>query len=356
MPADLKQPPTKSPPRDRKPVEMDRQLCVVRYSPDGKALAAGDYTGGVQRWDASGDSLKPLTPLAGHSGWVQALAFHADGKTLFSADSWGRLCAWPFAEKAPKPLWNVADAHAGWVRALAVAPGGKALASCDCKGVIRLWSPLTGKLTAQWHHEHDLLSLTFAPDGKTLLTGDLRGGIQRRDAATGKVVLTYEAKEMYRVDRIQEVGGVRCLAFSPDGKTLVAGGCRVTTGAFVQGAGLLVYFDAATARRARTLAIGKDSDGYVHDLAWHRDGYVMAVTSGQPGTGKLLFHRPGEAAPFFETGKMPNCLSLAAHPAGHRLVVAATNANSSGNGRPLDAKKQYPGNSSPLYIWDLPKG
>jgi hypothetical protein len=37
-----------------------------------------------------------------------------------------------------------------------------------------------------------------------------------------------------------------------------------------------------------------------------------------------------------------------------RLVVAATNTNNNGNGRLLRGK-EYPGNFSPLFVWDLPK-
>jgi hypothetical protein len=101
---------------------------------------------------------------------------------------------------------------------------------------------------------------------------------------------------------------------------------------------------------------GTTNEGYVLDLSWHKDGFVMAVTSGQPGQGKLFFHRPGEAQPFFTTAKMANCHSLAVHPNGTRLVVSATNANSSGNGRPLTKAKEYPGNTSPLYFWEVTKG
>jgi hypothetical protein len=51
---------------------------------------------------------------------------------------------------------------------------------------------------------------------------------------------------------------------------------------------------------------------------------------------------------------LPNCQSMALHPSGSRLVVAATNANSSGNGR-VGSKEIYPGNFSPLHVLDFPK-
>ena len=337
-----------------KPIPQDRQLCIVRYSPCGKFLAAGDFEGGVRRWDTAGDALAALPPLAGHHGWVQGLAFHPGGKLLFAADSWGRLCAWPFAEKAPKPLWTVAQAHDGWVRQLAVSPDGKALASCGKDGFVRVWSPEKGEKSKEWSHAHDVLSLAFAPDSRSLVAGDLRGQVHQRDLATGKVAHVCDAREMYRLDRIQDVGGVRCLAFSPDGKTLVAGGAIPSSGGFVQGTALLVYFDGA-GKRKQAVKIGTTNDVYVLDLSWHREGYVMAVTSGQPGQGKLLFHRPGEAQPFFLDASMANCHSLAVHPGGQRLIVSATNGGSNGNGRSLNGKKEYPGNWSPLHIWDLPK-
>ena len=67
----------------------------------------------MHRWEVTGDSLTPMPDLTGHHGWVQALAFHPDGKRLFTADSWGRLCCWAFAEKEAKPTWAVAQAHDG---------------------------------------------------------------------------------------------------------------------------------------------------------------------------------------------------------------------------------------------------
>jgi hypothetical protein len=110
--------------------------------------------------------------------------------------------------------------------------------------------------------------------------------------------------------------------------------------------------DVATGKVRQTRKIGTDNDGFVHDLHLHADGFVMAVSSGQPGNGKLFFQREGDAEPFFSAA-IPNCHSLAVHPDGKRLAVVATNAGSSGNGRVLDKDKNYPGNWSPVVLWDM---
>jgi WD40 repeat protein len=341
-------------PKQGQTLTHDRQLGVVRFSPDGKVLAAGALDGTVRRWDAA-NAFAPLPPLLGHNGWVQALAFHPDSKRLFTADSWGRLCCWPFTEKEPKPLWSVAAAHDGWVRRLVVSPDGGAIASCGVDRVIRFWSADAGKkLRELAGHEHDVYSLAFHPDGKSLVSGDLRGVVKHWDLASGKAVRAFDASAMYRYDRMQDVGGVRWLAFDRAGAALACGGGQPSSGGFVQGVPLLLVIDWPAGKVTQSLKIGGDSDGFVLDAAWHPDGFVMGVTSGQPGQGKLFFHRPGDTQPFFLTPAMPNCHALAVHPNLTRLVVSATNGSSGGNGRVLDKNKEYAGNWSPLHIWDLP--
>ncbi len=113
------------------------------------------------------------------------------------------------------------------------------------------------------------------------------------------------------------------------------------SGATVQGVPLVLLFDWATGKQKHSLALGDKTDCFVHDLLLHAEDFVMAVTSGTPGRGKLVFWRPGEAKPFFETTQMPNCHSLALHADGRRLAVAATSANSNGNGR-QPAKRSVP--------------
>src|SRR5829696_7082541 len=117
-------------PKMDKPINLDRQMCIVRYSPCGKILAAGGSDALVRRWDVAGAAPTALPNLTEHQGWVQGLAFAPGGKHLYTADSWGELRCTPYLDQQPKPVWTVSQAHEGWVRAVAVSPDGKQLATC----------------------------------------------------------------------------------------------------------------------------------------------------------------------------------------------------------------------------------
>lgn len=338
-------------PKQFKTINLDRQMTSLRYSACGKFLAAGGFDGTVRRFDATSEELPPLASLAGHCGWVTAVAFHPDGRRLFSVDSWGRMCAWPYVDVAPQPLWTVEHAHDGWIRGLAISADGATLATCGADKRICLWSPDDGSLRRELLAGDDVYSLAFHPAG-ALVSGDLHGTIKQWDVASGAWVRAFDARSMYLYDRIQDVGGVRVLAFDRRGTTLVAGGSIPKGGGFVQGSPLIHWYDWSTGDLRHALKFGADSDGFVYDLSEHGDGFWMAVTSGQPGNGKLLFHLPGDEQPFF-TAAMANCHALAAHPDGRRLAVLATNGGSNGNGRRLKDGQEYAGNFSPLHIWDL---
>ncbi|MCE9532059.1 MAG: WD40 repeat domain-containing protein, partial [Planctomycetes bacterium] len=351
-PADPKALEAKYKPKQFKVLPLNQQLCSIRLSPDGKLLVAGTFEGGLRRWDFSTDQFTELTPLAGHNGWVQSIAFHTDGKRLFSCDSWGRLSAWPIAEKDAKPLWSIADAHDGWIHAIALSPDGTKLASAGRDKTVRISSTADGKKIAVFPHTEDVLSVAFHPDGKSLVSGDHKGIIRQWDLATGKATREFDAKTMYMLDRIQDVGGVRCFLFDKAGSILIAGGAIPTSGGFVTATSVILVYDWATGKVKHTIKSADDKQGYVLDMAFHPDGFLMAVSSGQPGTGRLFFQNLEDPQAFFSQ-PLANCHALALQPGG-RLIVSATNANSAGNGRPGKGKEDYPGNFSPLHVFDFP--
>ena len=336
-----------------KPFNPGVQVTRLRYSPDGKTLAAACFDGKVRRWDMTGKEPVELPAIGGHNAWVTSIEFA--GTTLLSADSWGRLTATDLDAKEPKRLWTVDAAHDGWLRGVAVAPDGSRLATCGKDGFVRLWACETGKIATELEVKSDVLSVCFATNGKTALAGDLFGIVREFALPGGKITRTFEAKELHRTDRVQDVGGARCLLLSGDGKTLFVAGGEPKTGGFVQAIPLLIAFDLASGKRVGQYRGAADNEGYVTDLAWHPAGFVAFTASGQPGQGKLHLWKPGDEKPLFTGGKLPNCHSVAIHPDEKTLAVSATNANSSGNGRVKGKDGEYPANTSPIQLWSLPK-
>jgi hypothetical protein len=117
---------------------------------------------------------------------------------------------------------------------------------------------------------------------------------------------------------------------------------------------VLLYFDFASGQLQQQFTYGEPKDGHIEDIAIAPNGQSLAVASGVPGNGLLLFHNAGEKAAAFVSSKLPNCLSIALHPGGKQFVVTSTNKGSSGNGRRLTQEGDYPGNNSPIHLFELP--
>ncbi len=341
-------------PREVRAIELDRQVYGVRFSPDGRFLAAGGYDALVHRWNWAGEEPKELPALEGHRGWVTAIAFASQTKLLFTADSWGGLIAWPYEEQNPKPRWQKEQAHDGWVRSIALSVDGTKLLTCGRDGLLRLWNVDDGQSLLELNHGEDVFAVAIHPDGKTAVSGDLFGKIKVWDLETGKSIREIDASSLHYYQRDQDVAGIRVLEFHDDGNTLLVAGSEPTSTGRGLGIPTVRFFDWKSGKSKDALHQGDSNDGFVFDLARHPRGFFMTVTSGQPGRGQFAFHRLGEEKPFWIYKKLSNCHSLALHPGGRQVVVSATNRNSQGNGAVKDKQGKYLGNYSPLHVFELP--
>jgi RNA polymerase sigma factor (sigma-70 family) len=169
----------------------------VAFSPDGKLLACGGLqaseTGGylhfyrgfsssqsdaqtIRLWDiGTGKLLRQMEKVSVH-GFVHALVFAPDGKTLVyqgTADGPHHqddaFCFW---EVATGRLRRRFPAQPNDVACFAFSPDSKTLATGGADGMVRLWEMATGKERRQFRgHIGAISCLAFAPDGRRLASG-----------------------------------------------------------------------------------------------------------------------------------------------------------------------------------------
>ncbi|PQO35589.1 WD40 repeat domain-containing protein [Blastopirellula marina] len=184
----------------------------------------------IYRLNTQDDKAEPLE-LAGHTSYVTGLELVGD--QLVSAAYDGKLKWWDLENQVE--IRSV-DAHAKWIRRMALSHNGAQLATVSDDMVCRVWDAVTGSCLHELkghqavtpnHFPSMLYCCAFSRDDRLLATADRVGHVVVWDLQTGKEVKSIETPDMYTWDpkaRIHSIGGVRSLAFSPDGKQLVIGG------------------------------------------------------------------------------------------------------------------------------------
>jgi hypothetical protein len=228
--------------------------------------------------------------MAGHTWWVQALAFSPDGRMLVSASSDGSIRVWRVADGALLQVFRTGD-----VDSLAVSPDGRLIAAAQ-PGV-EIFS-LEDFSSRGLEGVFGRVNIYFSPDGRSLIAID-------DDSIS--VWAVDDGAQLFREDVEGIFGGgpaIRTSALSPDGHLLL-------TVSGNDGGGATIW-SLSTGGIAKKQIVAKDQT--ILAGAFATDGQIV-VTLSRDGNMQLWSTEDGH-----------NIRSLVAKEtgvtAGHNLAVS----------------------------------
>ena len=195
-------------------LETQETITSLAIDPEGKTLSAGTISGSLLTYDLASRTLQGrldlpkagsitsvnLTPggliVMGSTGETENVHLIEPGaeRSGFLASEYGVRVAHALDSMSPiatasidgtvaaydrtgKRLWHN-DAHRKPLTALVQSPSGVWTASAGCDGTIRLWTTASGKERLQYENVGMVRALAFTRDGKALISGGEDGRVR----------------------------------------------------------------------------------------------------------------------------------------------------------------------------------
>jgi WD40 repeat protein len=218
--------------------DRDHTVTDLEFSDFGRRLASAGADGTARVWEVQ--TGKELAVLRGHAGPVRAARFLDADAVLTAGDRTLRVWAVPPPPPVSTPLaepdppggrlgqWfgTTPARHTGWVTALAFAPDGRSVFTGSQDHTVRQWDAATGRQIARFPKplRGDIRALVVGPGGVVYVGTDafLAPASEPDRKAYSSTVYRWEPAAG-RADRVLkgETISVADLELSPDGRRLL---------------------------------------------------------------------------------------------------------------------------------------
>ena len=175
------------------------------------ASASDDYL--IRLWNA--ETGECLTTLAGHNNWVRAVDFSRHGRFLASGGDDCNIRIWNTASGYCRRVLRHSN-H--WVRSVQFDPtNSRYLISAGDEQVVRHWDIKEEISRTVSRHEHRVCSVAYSLDGRLVAS-----------ASDDTTVILCDVSDMQNVQQLYQFADadlcLKAVAFSPNGRYLAAGG------------------------------------------------------------------------------------------------------------------------------------
>ena len=294
-------------------------VSAIAYSPDGSLLATGSTDTTARLWDLK--TLRPRFILQGHRDAIWSIAFSPDGTRLVTGSGDSRAIVWEIATgqatciipKPPSEDWldrgpfrQRSFGHGDRVEAVGFSPDGKRVITGSHDRKAAVWDSATGEhqMTLEGHSGY-IHGVTFTPDGSQIVTSSYDGTAKVWNVTSGQQVRTLTG----------HASAIESHVLSPDGQRLVTGSYD----------GSARVWDLASGRELLQLPAPhlQKPHGYVMCVAISRDG--RRIASGGGAMAVLWDSATGELLKTFDAGDR-TIDSCAISPDGRQLAVGYADA------------------------------